>query len=213
MTLEQIAARVRRDHLDVFGAFHPVETDNLNAATVVLLGPHEPGFWPHFQTSPEAQDGAADPLDRWSSRVISAAARDLGAQTRFPFGEPLQPFMTWAIRSGRAWPSPVHLLVHDVAGLWVSYRGALLMPQRLDLPKPSQNPCDSCADQPCVTACPPMALTASSYDLDACHAYLDTEPGQRCMTGGCSVRKACPQSQKYHRVDAQSAFHMDQFHT
>ena len=213
MTLARIAKRVQQDHLDVFGAFHTDQSDTLDSGTLVLLGPQEPGFWAHFTASDEYTDGAKDPLDRWSKRAISDAADDLGATPYFPFGAPLQPFLSWATRSGRAWPSPVHLLVHDTAGLWVSYRGALLVPDRLDLPSLPANPCVTCTDQPCRTACPAGAMRETDYDLTACHAYLDSAPGTLCLETGCAVRKACPVSQKYHRMDAQSAFHMDQFHS
>lgn len=213
MTLAEIARRIQQDHLDVFGAFHPNDADDLDGQTLVMLGPREPGFWPHFTASPEANDGQDDPLDRWSERVVREAARDLNARALFPFGTPRHPFMSWALRTGRAWASPVHLLVHDTAGLWVSYRGALLLPDRVALPPAPDNPCDSCDSRPCLSACPVSALTATGYDLAACHTFLDTPQGQNCMKSGCDVRKACPQSQKYHRMNAQSAFHMDQFHS
>jgi epoxyqueuosine reductase len=52
-------------------------------------------------------------------------ACDLGAKALFPFGgPPWHPFIAWAKRSGRAWESPVGFLVHDQAGLMVSYRAA-----------------------------------------------------------------------------------------
>jgi len=213
MTLDQIAARVRVDHLDIFGAFHTTAADKLDAKTVVLLGPREPGFWAHFTASPEYSDNEDNPLDRWSTRVVSLAAKELAGEARFPFGLPMQPFLSWATRTGHAWPSPVHLLVHDTAGLWVSFRGALLLPEKLDLPALPSRPCDTCADQPCLSACPANALTATGYDLPTCHDYLDTTAGKHCMEKGCQVRSACPQSQKYHRIEQQSAFHMDQFHT
>ncbi len=213
MTLARIETRVRQDHLDVFGAFHTTPTDNLaNMATVILLGPLEPAFWPHFTQSHEYLDAKADPLDRWSTRVIEQAAHDLGGEARFPFDAPVQPFISWAIRSGRAWQSPVQLLVHDTAGLWVSYRGAILLPDRLDLPTQRQSPCDTCPDTPCTTACPSQALTDAGYTLPVCHSYLDTKDGQSCMSQGCAVRRSCPVSKNYPRMDAQSAFHMDKFH-
>jgi hypothetical protein len=62
-------------------------------------------------------------------------ACDLGAKALFPFtGPPWHPFIAWARRSGRAWESPVGFLVHDRAGLMVSYRGALALSHRIDLP-------------------------------------------------------------------------------
>ncbi len=213
MTYAAIEERVQADALEIFGAFHTDTSDDLDATkTVVLLGPREPGFWNAFTASPEYLDRSSDPLDRWSARVIGQAAQDLGGEARFPFGDPVQPFLSWAVRSGRAWPSPVHLLVHDTAGLWVSYRGALLLPERLQIPKTGAKPCDTCQNPPCLTACPVAALQGDDYDLDACHGFLDTLEGQSCMKRGCAVRSSCPQSQKYHRVDAQNAFHMDQFH-
>jgi hypothetical protein len=212
MNLTAVADRAARDHLADFGAFHTNEADGLGAATLVLLAPLEPGFWDHVSGQPEFGDGESDPLDRWSIRAITRIAGEFGGTALFPFGEPVQPFITWALRSGRAWSSPVKLLVHDTAGLMVSYRGAVLIPERLDLPEPPRNPCETCAGRPCESACPVDALTVEGYDLDRCHGYLDTLPGQSCMTRGCAVRRACPISQKYGRSEKQSAFHMERFH-
>ena len=150
-------------------------------------------------------------MDRWSTRVLTGLAEDLKGTPLFPFGEPVRPFITWALRAG-AFVSPVSLLVHPNAGLFVSYRGAIHLPQRLDLPDPADHPCDTCAGQPCLTACPASALTDKGYDLPACHAFLDTDQGTACMTQGCAVRRACPLSANYPRLAAQSAFHMKAFH-
>ena len=211
-----ILARAQLDALDIFGAFHPTPADTVpeGTQTIVLLGPDEPGFWPRFTASPEFNDGQPDPMDRWSDRVIGAMAAEIDAQPLFPFGgPPYQPFIAWAQRSGRAWQSPAGLLVHDRAGLMVSYRGALALPQRLKLPSLPTCPCDTCNDRPCLAACPVNALSAaSSYDVAGCHAYLGSSPGGDCMAGGCKARRACPVSQSYARLVAQSAFHMKAFH-
>jgi hypothetical protein len=215
MDLAGIEASAARHRLMVMGAFHPQPEDAVPepAGTLVLLGPAEPGFWAHLTAEPEWSDGGADPIDRWSRRVIGRMACDLGGKAYFPFGgPPWRPFIAWAHRSGRAWPSPVTILVHDVAGLFVSYRGAIALKERLDLPPPPARPCDTCAGRPCLTACPPRALTEAGYDVPACHAFLDTSAGQDCLTTGCAVRRACPVSQSYGRVPEQSAYHMRQFH-
>lgn len=215
-TLDQIARAARADRLMVMGAFHPETGDGLPefAQTLVLLGPAEPGFWAHVTAAPEFGDGRADPLDRWSRRVIGKLACVCGGKARFPFGgPPWHPFLAWAKRSGRAWGSPVGLLVHDIAGLMVSYRGALVLRTRLDLPRqPAAAPCASCAAQPCLGACPVGALGGASYDVDACHAHLDSGNGMDCLSQGCAVRRACPVSQSYGRVSAQSRYHMSRFH-
>lgn len=215
MELQIIEDRTRQDHLSVFGAFHPTAGDNVppEVKTLILLGPDEPDFWVHISKAPEFTDKDPDPLDRWSIRVITGIADEFKATPLFPFGgPPYQPFIAWAEKSGRSWPSPVGMLVHDRAGLMVSYRGALALPERLDLPPPPPCPCGSCTEKPCLTACPVGALDNSAYDLAACHGYLNTGPGRDCLARGCGVRRACPVSQSYGRDPVQSAFHMKAFH-
>jgi hypothetical protein len=213
MTLREIDGAVAADGLTVLGAFHPEASDAVpvSCGTLALIGPREPEFWEVFRSSPEFGDGDADPLNRWSVRVIGALADRFGAKSLHPFGEarPL-PFIAWARRMRQAWTSPVGLLVHATAGLWVSYRGALAFGERMDLPEPGKRPCDGCPG-PCRTACPVGALVAGGYDVAACHAYLDTPAGQDCLGSGCRVRRACPVGTG-RRPPAQSAFHMAAFH-
>lgn len=213
--LATIAALFLPHHLAVMGGFAAQDDRALpeGTKTLLLLGPSEPGFWPHLTAQPEWQDGGADPVDRWSRRVIGQAACTLGAKAVFPFGgPPWHPFYQWALRSGRAWDSPVRLLVHDQMGLFASYRGALALKEVISLPPPPTKPCDSCTAKPCLTACPTAALTANGYDLPACHAFLDSPQGANCMNSGCGNRRACPISQAYARLPEQSAYHMRQFH-
>ena len=209
-----IEARAAGHHLDVLGGFSlgadeaglPVGT-----RTLLLLGPRQPGFWPHVQGQPEW--GEPDPVDRWSRRVIGRMACDLGGKALFPFGgPPYQPFYQWALRSGSVWDSPVKLLIHARQGLYVSFRGALALREGMALPAPAPKPCDSCVDRPCLTACPVQALTGQGYDVPRCHGYLDRPEGAACMTGGCIVRATCPVSRGHARMAEQSAYHMRQFH-
>lgn len=180
--------------------------------SILLLGPDGAGFWNHFRTQPEFSDNRPDPVDRWSERVITRLAEDSGSAPVFPFGRtPPAPFISWALRSGEAWVSPVGLLVHARAGLWVSYRGALALPFEARAAI-AENPCDSCATRPCLSACPVGALGSEGYDLPRCHAYLESPRGTDCMGRGCAVRRACPVSDQYGRDPAQSAHHMKAFH-
>lgn len=206
MTLAALNAEARAEALVLRGALHE------DGWTVLLLGPDEPGFWPVFAASGEYADGAPDPLDRWSKRVIGRLAARWGGKAAFPSdGPPYPPFLRWATEAGTAWTSPVGPLVHDEAGLLISYRGAVLIPGALDLPPPPENPCPACS-QPCATACPVGALAPGRlYDVPACQAYLRTEAGTECRLRGCRVRHACPLSQNLHRSGEQAAFHMRSF--
>lgn len=210
LTYEDLVARCAGEMLDVVGAFHPGDDEDLGK-TLVLLGPKEPVFWPHFAASEEYRDAAPDPLDRWSCRVIGTLANELGAAPHFPFGgPPYKPFLRWAVQSGRAWSSPAGLLVHDTAGMMISFRGALALTVRLVLPDASAQPCLTCPDKPCLTACPVDALSETAgYDVPACKSWL--KAGAACMTRGCAARRACPLSKRFPRLDAQSAFHMSAF--
>ena len=213
MTFDDIAAMAAAEMLVILGGFAAADDPGLpkGTRTVLMLGPAA-GFWPHLTAAPE-RDGAPDPVDRWSRRVIGRIACDLGAKALFPFGgPPWHPFHQWALRTGRVHDSPVRLLVHDAQGLMVSFRGALALQQTLDLPGPGPSPCDTCVGKPCLSVCPPRALTGQGYELPACHRFLDTAAGSDCMTAGCLVRRACPVSQGYDRMPEQSAYHMRQFH-
>lgn len=192
--------------LEIFGALHE------DGATILLLGPHEPGFWAHFTAQPEYGDRAPDPLDRWSKRAIGALAADWGGTAIFPSdGPPYPPFQNWAIRSRQAFVSPVGMLVHVRAGLMISYRGAIRLPGEHPLPAPSANPCESCVSQPCRSACPVGALSRARYDVPACKSHISSPDGHDCLSQGCAARRACPISGTYGRVASQSAFHMRAF--
>jgi len=208
-------ARLAGSGLRAIGGCRVEPEDDLppGTATLVLVAPREPEFWPLVAAAPEFADCAPDPLDRWSRRVIGGIACDLGAKALFPFtGPPWRPFIGWALRTGRIHRSPVGLLVEGEAGLFVSLRGALALAELIDLPAPADSPCESCAGRPCLSACPVAALTGAGYDTAACRTYLDTPPGADCMEGGCRVRRACPVSAAHPRDPAQSAFHMRAFH-
>lgn len=213
VTMAGIEAAVRQAGLFVSGHCAALPEDGLGPGVrgVALLSPDEPRFWEMVSTSPEGQDGGADPVDRWSRRVVGDIAARLGLTPAFPFGgPPWMPFPRWARRSGRCHESPVKLMVHDAAGLFISFRGALLLPFA-PAPDPRPSPCLTCADQPCLTACPVGALTGAGYDVPACHAYLDTLPAATGCRAGCLVRRACPVGQG-RRSEAQSVHHMRYFH-
>jgi len=182
--------------------------------TLVLVGMIGARNWDAFEESPEARDRAPDPLDRWSRRNLDRLAGLFGAEALYPFGgPPYWPFPSWAARAEPLWGSPLGMLIHRDYGLWHSYRGALALPEELGPPTaPSgKGPCESCAQRPCLSACPVSAFTAEGYAVDLCREHLRGPGGRECLEGGCLARRACPVGQSYAHGPQQTRFHMRAF--
>ena len=162
--LAAIAAAAAAEGLTPLGAFHPAAEDaraagHRNARPARARRGRASGS--ASGASPEFGDGAGDPLDRWSARVVGGLAERLGAVAVFPFGgPPWAPFTAWARRSGEAWESPVGLLVHARLGLFVSYRGALAFRERLDAAAAGAASLRRLCARPACSACPVGALGA-----------------------------------------------------
>jgi hypothetical protein len=216
MTLEALRHAAADIGLTVRGGFHPPAGDGVpgTVATLVLLGLTGRHGWVRFLDSPEYRDGHADPLDRWSRRVVGALAESVGGVAFYPFGgPPFLPFGRWAARAEAVFPSPLGLLIHPDWGLWHSYRGALGFAQRLALPSPDSrpSPCIDCVDRPCLSACPVGAFGPAGYDVAACIGHLDRPEGAACRTAGCRARRACPVGSAAQHGPEQAAFHMQAF--
>jgi hypothetical protein len=213
MDLDTIRSRIAEHGLGYRGAFH-AEAGEAPGKTVVLMGFVGAENWPAFTNSSEAADGQPNPLDRWSTRVITAIAGSLGATPLFPFdGPPFLPFQRWAQQAEPVHPSPLGILIHPDWGLWHAYRGALAFADRIDLPLPDPrpSPCDSCVDRPCLAICPVGAFTSAGYDVPACVSHIAAPVGADCMTAGCRARRACPVGAEYRHVPAQAEFHQRAF--
>lgn len=184
------------------------------ARSVALFGMIGAAQWPAFAASPEAVDGLAHPLDRWSRRILTALAEQFGAVPLFPFeGPPYWPFQRWAQRAEPVHPSPLGLLIHPRYGLSHSYRGALAFSSMLEFaPSATEaNPCDTCAERPCLAACPVGAFSPAGYDVARCAGYLEQEIGAACVQGGCLARQACPVGREHVQAPEQARFHISAF--
>lgn len=198
--------------LAVRGGFHPDAADGAPAGTgtIVMLGWTGGAQWPVFAASAEAGDGRADPLDRWSRRVVGGLAAAFGGVALFPFGgPPHHPFQRWGRRAEGLEASPLGLLIHPTHGLWHAWRGALAFGERLALPvwSPLPSPCAGCADKPCLSACPVGAFASGGFDAASCRLHLAAD-ADNCATA-CRARAACPVGRPYG--EAQGRFHMDAF--
>src|SRR5262249_38560608 len=151
-------------------------------------------IWPHLAQFIAENQSARHPLDYWTRQTVGHLARQLGVVDLYPFGgPPWWPFQRWAQRAESVAPSPVAILIHPVFGLWHAYRAALLWEQEIKLPAlaPAASPCDSCADRPCLSACPVGAFGAQGYDVTSCARHVEGKQGAACRDLGCLARLAC----------------------
>lgn len=221
LTFAEVAAAVEAEGLVPRGGFHAEPEDGVPtlaggcaAASLMLVGNAGPGMWRAFVAAGGA-DGAPDPIDRWSRRVIGRLARRVEAEALFPFGgPPWLPFLRWAQRAEPVAPSPLGMLIHPDYGLWHAYRGALAFAERIEeLPPREQRPrpCDTCEDKPCLSACPVEAFSPRGYDVAACTGWIGADAGRDCLTGGCLARRACPVGTEHVYPPAQAEHHMRAF--
>ena len=161
-------------------------------------------------------DAAPDPLNRWTREIVEPIAEKSEARAVYPFASAV-PFQRWAQRSESVYCSPLGILIHPHYGLWHAYRAALLFKARLRLPPHERvaHPCESCAEKPCLTACPVGAFNGRSYDVAACAAHLGSRDAEdrpaACLTLGCLARNACPVGREFRYPEAQVEFHMAAF--
>lgn len=103
-------------------------------------------------------------------------------------------------------PSPFMVGIDSEWGSWFAYRAAILADTDFlpFLPVDRGNPCLSCIERPCVTACPAGALESSGFSLAKCIAYRK-QPASSCQFT-CQARLACPVGSA-HRYDEDQIRH------
>jgi epoxyqueuosine reductase QueG len=207
-----ILTSIRRAGFAPLGWFEPGAADAVphDARFVILVGNAGPEMFRRFALE---RDHRTAKIDDWTRDVLGGLADDLSAKAVFPFDTPPLPFLTWARRARAGHVSPLGLNIHPTYGLWHAFRAALLFPAAFDLPLQSAgaHPCETCADKPCLSACPVHAFNGSSYDDAACAAHLETPAGEDCMSGGCLARRACPVGREFTYHPFQAHFFMRAF--
>jgi hypothetical protein len=208
--IEGLRAALAAHGLIVRGGFHPESDDVVpgDPGALVMVGNAGPDMWNAFASVRARYADRANPLDAWIADAVGEVARDVGAEAFFPFGRPPHlPFQRWARRAEPVHPSPVGVLIHPDYGLWHAYRAALAFAERLELPAP----CETCAEKPCLAACPVRAFDGDAYDVPACTGHITAADRGDCMGRGCAARHACPIGRDYAYVPEQAAFHMAAF--
>ena len=211
MSEHPVMAAVRRAGFEPLGWFAPRTGDDApeGCRFLLLVGNAGPAMFRRFAR----ERASEETLDQWTVRVMLPLVETLGAEAGFPFAAPALPFLRWARAAGAGHVSPLGLNIHARFGLWHAYRAALFFPVELDLPRASAgpHPCESCAEKPCLAACPVGAFTARGYEVPACVGHLASAAGTGCMTGGCLARRACPVGRAFTYEPEQMQFHMRAF--
>lgn len=223
----QLITQLQDHGLLVFGTLRLVAEDcpdGEKAAAgkmAILVGNAGPPIWAEFSRSSEFRDGLADPLNRWTERVVGAIAGEFYCRALYPFGEPFWPFQRLARSAMGIRPSPLGILIHPEFGLWHAFRAILIaegsgelaneVQKLIQRPETLNHPCDSCVDKPCLSACPVGAFSGEALDVKACFGHIDSNKDPLCMTLGCRARDACPVGVQHRNSDAQVQFHMNAY--
>ncbi|MSO65737.1 MAG: hypothetical protein EXQ85_08085 [Alphaproteobacteria bacterium] len=219
VTLFNLAARLLKYGLLLRGGFDRTHSDedlpkapaSRAAQTVVLVGNAGSAMWRAFKQSGFGE--GADPLNRWIESELAPLAAEMGAAVYYAHsGPPFLPFLSWAQRCEPVHPSPLGLFLHPDYGPWHAYRAAFVFAERLALAprRDAPAPCDSCADKPCLSACPIPTLRGQVLHIDACVRH-PTGAGCACEEGGCLARRACPIGTAYRYEPEHARFHMAAF--
>ena len=188
-----------------------------DARTAVVIGNGGGAFWAAFQQHLAAHPAAgreADPLDAFTRHVVGDAIGPLreevgSARVVFPFElHPLAvSFVHLAECAGLGRRSLLGVLVHPEYGPWMALRAAILVPFALSAPRPAEgfDPCPTCVERPCITACPVGAVGPSGWDVPRCAAHRIAVPGD--CGPGCHSRIACVYGREHRYPPDAMAFH------
>jgi hypothetical protein len=185
------------------------------AESVIVIGNGGGAFWEAYRRACAADPTLAtraDPLDDFTREVVEAACAPLGdpqaMRILFPFGfDGTVSFTRLAVLAGLGRPSLVGVLVHPFYGPWIALRAALLVRGRLQAPRPADgfDPCPTCRERTCITACPAGAVDAAGWSLPRCAGHR-ARPDDPCAAR-CHARVACVLGPEHRYPDDALAHH------
>lgn len=178
---------------------------------VVLIGHGGRVFWEALTT--RGLHGS-DPVDTFvSEQMCNWLERQPGSpawKLVFPGTAPVGLQALGAV-AGWHHPSPFWVGVQAGWGSWFAYRAVALVAEPWPLTPPwrAASPCLTCAAQPCVSACPPQALSGGwgppGAGLPMCVDHR-LGAGSSCADR-CLARQACPVGTEHRYTDGQQAYH------
>jgi len=182
------------------------------ARSAIVIGNGGRRFWDAFRGS-GSDPGVRHPLDAYTRRVVEEVTRPLidgqAARIVYPFGAGTPPvsFMRLAECAGLGRPSLLGVLVHPVYGPWIALRAAILVPAVVTAPRPAAgfDPCPTCVERACMTACPAGAVDVSGWDVGRC-ATQRSRNDDACVSA-CHARFACVVGRAHRHPAEALAYH------
>lgn len=193
---ESLPPGLRRQIEDGFDCHHA-------RRQLIVIGNGGPGLWRSIQASGWR---SAEPIDDFSISTVG----DWFA-SHYPQQHCTQLFPALAqiglqqLGELIGWhqAAPFMLGIDPFWGSWFAYRVVLLTDTRFALtPRLQQrSPCLDCSERPCISACPPRAMSGRGFSMHACAGYRlasDSACRDRCL-----ARDACPVGSEQRYDDAQ----------
>ncbi|MCW8882832.1 MAG: hypothetical protein OQL17_02050 [Sedimenticola sp.] len=178
------------------------------ATRVILIGHAGQSLWQKLQIQTLTQ---SDPVDYYSHMAAQAFAEEVLADSDYQIiypGDKSVALQQLGALAGWHTPSPLGLGINPRWGVWYAYRAALLTnaPLPVMLEAEPDNPCNQCADKPCITHCPAGALAENrQIDMTRCACYRLSE--QSACTDRCLARISCPVSTQHRYTLDQIQYH------
>ncbi len=191
------------------------------AGAIVVIGNGGDAFWAayraHVASHPE-DVAVAHPLDAFTTQVMERhalpVAERLGVHPRLqlPFATtaPALSFVHLAEAAGLGRRGLLGVLIHPEFGPWMALRGALLVDAAADAARPAAgfDPCPTCRDRPCITACPAGAVASpTGWNVPGCIDFRVACGGDNPCLDRCHARVACVYGRRHRYPDDALAHH------
>jgi hypothetical protein len=192
------AARVHRLPLEILG-----DIPNHPDQTLCLVGNGGRALWEKLPRPVRAED---HPIDRYTLHHL-AELGDSTMQIIYPDSKWLIPLQKLGRILNVARPSLLGLDINETFGPWFAYRAVFLTSQRIPETAHAEftSPCESCADKPCLSACPSGAV-GQPFDVKKCGDFRFSRNSP--CADRCLARMRCPAEAEHRYSLEQIQYHM-----
>ena len=153
----------------------------------------------------------SNPIDSFSIGVVQNYFKQELPSSNYHllYPGPIQNIPLQALGKLAGWhhASPFRIGINADYGSWYAYRVVAVADTALTptTVMDGASPCQSCADKPCIPACPANALQAGDLLLQQCMDYR-LQHDSRCKSQ-CISRLSCPVSTEHRYSSEQVAYH------